>query len=121
MKEFYKAERARHQELIKGGFFGMDKGNGFFKGKKYPFIMKDGLNNLYEHIRKVVIQYFKDNGICWWAGSKSTGHVLSSQIACLILAFPLDNLTAIIPMNYHSEESHRYSLLLYPPHCGISV
>ena len=83
MKEFYKAERARQQELIKDGFFGKDKGNGYFKGKQYPFILKHGKNNLYEPIRKDVNQYFKDNGISWWAGSKPTGHVLSSQIACL--------------------------------------
>ena len=54
MKEFYKVERARHQELIKDGFFGKDNGNGFFKGKQYPFILKDGLNNLYEPIRNLL-------------------------------------------------------------------
>lgn len=83
MKDFYKAERTRHQELIKDGFFGKDKGNGYFNVKQYPFILKDGKNNLYEPIHKDVIQYFKDNDISWWAGSKPTGHVLSSQIACL--------------------------------------
>lgn len=83
MKKFYNAERKRHLELIAKCFFDQDKGNGFFKGKQYPFILKHPENNLYEPIREDAIKYFKENGISWWGGTKPTGHVLSSQIACL--------------------------------------
>lgn len=83
MKEFYKAERMRHQDLIKDGFFGKDKGSGYFKGKQYPFVLKDGCNNLYESIRKEALKYFEVHDISWWGGKYPTGHVLSSQIACL--------------------------------------
>ena len=83
MKKFYNTERKRHLELIAKCFFGQDKGNGFFKGKQYPFILKHPENNLYEPIREDAIKYFKENGISWWGGTKPTGHVLSSQIACL--------------------------------------
>ncbi len=83
MKKFYNAERKRHLELIAKCFFVHDKGNGFFKSKQYPFILKHPENNLYEPIRKDAIKYFKENGISWWGGTKPTGHVLSSQITCL--------------------------------------
>lgn len=83
MRKFYNAERQRHLELIAKSFFGKDKGNGFFKGKQYPFVLRNGGNNLYEPILEDAIQYFKENNISWWGGTTPTGHVLSSQIACL--------------------------------------
>ncbi len=83
MRKFYNAERKRHLDLISNSFFGKDKGYGFFKKKQYPFVLRNGENNLYEPIRNDVLQYFKDNKISWWIGMKPTGHVLSSQIACL--------------------------------------
>ena len=46
MRTFYNAERQRHLELIDKSFFGKDKGNGFFKGKQYPFVLRNGGNNL---------------------------------------------------------------------------
>jgi len=45
--------------------------------------LTDGNYNLYEPIREGAIQYFKDNNIGWWGGSKPSGHILSSQIACV--------------------------------------
>ena len=63
--------------------FSGDKGNGYFMGKPRHFVLKDGMNNLYEPIRNDVIRYFKDNKISWWGGDKPSGHTLSSQIACL--------------------------------------
>lgn len=69
-----------HPEL-----FDYDKGNGYFRNKKYPFVLSKGINNLFKPIRErdKVLKYFKDNGISWWGGYKPTGHMLSSQMACL--------------------------------------
>jgi hypothetical protein len=41
--------------------------------------------NLWEGIREDAKQYFKQNSIPWWKGSSDdpTGHLLSSQVACL--------------------------------------
>ncbi len=83
MRDFYYSERHRHVALIEKSFFGQDRGNGFFKGERYGFVLCDGLNNLYEPIRRDALRYFEDNGVSWWGGKKPTGHVLSSQIACL--------------------------------------
>ena len=71
---------ASHPEL-----FDYDKGNGYFRNKKYPFVLAKGINNLFEPIRDKdkVLQYFKVNGISWWGGYKPSGHMLSSQMACL--------------------------------------
>ena len=74
----------RQEDLINNSdIFSEDKGNGYFMGKPRHFVLKDGMNNLYEPIRNDVIRYFKDNKISWWGGDKPSGHTLSSQIACL--------------------------------------
>lgn len=60
-----------------------------FLSSTKPFVLKNGGNNLYEPIRKDAIQYFKENDISWWGGMEPTGHVLSSQIACINHLFPI--------------------------------
>ena len=60
-------------------------------GKARSFVLKDGMNNLYEPIRYGVLRYFKDNKITWWGGNKPSGHTLSSQIACLNHLFAIMN------------------------------
>jgi len=86
-RKFYDSEKVRQVSLINEGFFGVDeKGNGKFKGKTYPFILQQRNNvftNLYEPIREQALAYFDENKIDWWAGKQPTGHVLSSQIACV--------------------------------------
>ena len=47
------------------------------------FVLLNGEKNIFKPIRKEVIEYFSKNKISWWGGSKPTGHVLSSQIACV--------------------------------------
>jgi hypothetical protein len=62
-----------------------------YSGKKYPQmdILLDGNNNLFKSIRKEVLDYFSKNKIPFWkvggevGALKPTGHVLSSQIACI--------------------------------------
>ena len=74
----------RQEDLINNSdIFNGDKGNGYFMGKPRHFVLKDGMNNLYEPIRNNVLRYFKDNDISWWGGDNPSGHTLSSQIACL--------------------------------------
>lgn len=91
-RAFYNSEKIRQTALIKEEFFGAEeKGNGYFKGKSYPFILaqKDSYTNLYEPIRSEALSYFNENNIDWWAGKKPTGHLLSSQIACINHLLPL--------------------------------
>ena len=84
MSRYKKSQYTRQEDLVNNSdIFNGDKGNGYFMGKPRHFVLKDGMNNLYEPIRNDVIRYFKDNKISWWGGDKPSGHTLSSQIACL--------------------------------------
>lgn len=62
-----------------------DPGNGMFLGKKREFVLKDSNLNLWEEIRANALQYFDRNKITWWMGNTNcpTGHLLSSQVACV--------------------------------------
>ena len=62
-----------------------------FRGKERPFVLMDGMNNLYAPIRNEVVKYFRDNKISWWGGYRPTGHTLSSQVACLNHLFAIRN------------------------------
>ena len=84
MSSYKNSQYVRQENLINNSdIFNGDKGNGSFMGKARPFVLKDGMNNLYEPIRNDVLKYFKDNGISWWGTDKPSGHTLSSQIACI--------------------------------------
>ncbi len=54
-------------------------------GRERGFVLADSERekNLYDPIRDKAIAYFNDNNVSWWGGNKPTGHILSSQIACL--------------------------------------
>lgn len=92
MSRYKKSQYARQEDLINNSdIFNGDKGNGYFMGKARNFVLKDGMNNLYEPIRNDVLRYFKDNEISWWGGDKPSGHTLSSQIACLNHLFAIMN------------------------------
>jgi hypothetical protein len=66
-----------------------DPGNGLYRGKEREFVLSDPSINLWEGIRLDAIEYFKKNKIAWWNGNEPTGHLLSSQIACLNHLYPL--------------------------------
>lgn len=92
MKNFKDNECKRQQSLIETcDLFDGTIGGGRFIGKERPFVLKDTIKNLFEPIRKEALKYFKDNDISWWGGDKPSGHVLSSQIACLNHLFLLRN------------------------------
>ena len=101
MSRYKDSQYLRQEELIKTSpnIFSGDKGNGFFMGKPRPFVLRNGVNNIYEPIRDKVIGYFKDNGISWWGGSQPSGHTLSSQIACLNHLFSIrDDKESVLAM-----------------------
>jgi len=62
-----------------------DSGNGLFFGKERDFVLSNPILNLWDGIRYDAINYFEENKIVWWQGkaNEPTGHLLSSQIACI--------------------------------------
>ncbi|MBO7495628.1 MAG: hypothetical protein J6T98_03665 [Salinivirgaceae bacterium] len=80
----------KQQRLIETtNLFDGAEANMEFRGEEREFVLKDGKFNIYKPIREKVIKYFEDNGIQWWGGKKPSGHVLSSQIACINHLFPI--------------------------------
>lgn len=64
--------------------FNNDSFSGLYRKLPRTFILSDWANNFYKEIpQKDLISYFEVNKISWWGGIKPTGHILSSQIACL--------------------------------------
>jgi hypothetical protein len=81
-----------------------DPGYGEYDGKKYPFVLSKSELNLWDAIRDDSIKYFKENDIQWHKGKDGlpTGHLLSSQIACINHLFYLrdkQNLVSLILSN----------------------
>lgn len=67
-----------------------DPGNGLFFGKEREFVLSEPELNLWEGIRQDAKDYFLKNGVAWWSGNgEPSGHLLSSQIACLNHMYPL--------------------------------
>lgn len=61
-----------------------DPGGGQFKSLERTFILKDPALNIWAGVREDAIDYFRRNGIPFWdSGNEPTGHLLSSQIACV--------------------------------------
>ena len=83
--KFQATQRAKAVNLINSGnevFYGAKAGK-MFMTKVRDFVLTDADKNLYQPICSGVINYFKNNKISWWGGYYPTGHVLSSQIACV--------------------------------------
>jgi len=80
----YKEEqRLRGVRLVEKQFFYGAEGGGLFFRKSREFVLQDRKTNLYKDITNDAIRYFYLNGIAWWGGRYVTGHILSSQVACL--------------------------------------
>ena len=62
-----------------------DPGGGVFKKAPREFVLQEPVLNLWSEIREDVSDYFGRNQIVWWGdgGNYPSGHLLSSQIACL--------------------------------------
>jgi hypothetical protein len=90
--DYQEAEREKSIELIKtSSLFEHEKAGQLFMRAERDFVLMNGLKNLFSSVRQEIIEYFSKNAIAWWGGSKPTGHVLSSQIACLNHLFPIRN------------------------------
>ena len=84
MHNYKEHQKEKQIALIReSDIFNGDEANGMFMGKKRNFVLQDGMNNLYPSIKDDCVKYFKENMISWWSGNSPSGHVLSSQIACL--------------------------------------
>ena len=86
-------ERTKAENLIKSSdpiFYGGKAGK-YFMTKNRDFVLQENLKNLYSPICADTVDYFKNNSISWWGGSIPTGHVLSSQIACVNHLFQIRN------------------------------
>lgn len=89
--KYQEAQRTHQKNLIENSnIFDGAKAGAIYKQQPRDFVLLDGRNNLFSEIRQSVIEYFKTNNITWWGG-RISGHVLSSQIACLNHLFPLRN------------------------------
>ncbi len=62
-----------------------DPGGGVYDKLEREFVLKDSVLNLWDGIREDAVNYFTRNQIVWWGdvGNQASGHLLSSQIACL--------------------------------------
>ena len=62
-----------------------DPGFGLFFGKAREFVLSEAAGNLWAGFREDALDYFVRNGIPWWKGGENepTGHMLSSQVACV--------------------------------------
>jgi hypothetical protein len=83
--KYQENERAKAVHLIKSEnnvFYGAQAGK-IFRKKERDFVLLDNVKNIFAPIRNKVLEYFDKNAILWWGGSYPTGHVLSSQIACI--------------------------------------
>lgn len=91
--KYQENQRAKAISLIQSGnkVFDGAVGGKIYRTKNRDFILVDSLKNLYSPIRVDALRYFKSNGISWWGGFEPTGHVLSSQIACLNHLFLIRN------------------------------
>ena len=81
----YREQQRQKVTSIREAFF-KDPGNGMFYGKEREFALSDPIINLWEGIRYDAVDYFRRNNIGWWQSSGDdlpTGHLLSSQIACV--------------------------------------
>lgn len=61
-----------------------DPGGGVFKKSEREFVLKEPALNIWAGVRDDAIFYFNHYGIPFWdSGKVPTGHLLSSQIACI--------------------------------------
>lgn len=82
--KYQEQERQRQIKLLtETSIFNNDLGGGYFRGCNREFMLMNGVNNFYQPIATNAQNFFAANNISWWQGSKPTGHILSSQMACL--------------------------------------
>ena len=106
---YKKDQYVKHLRLLdRKVFFEGAEGGGLWHGENgtvpLPFILRkeDADKNLYPGIRDEAINYFKKYDIDWWGDAESdgkhvSGHLMSSQLACINHLFPIRrNDTAVL-------------------------
>ena len=102
MEPGYKKDQyVKHLRLLdRKVFFEGAEGGGLWHGENglapLPFILRkeDSEKNLYTGIRNEAIDYFQKYQIDWWGDAESdgkhvSGHLMSSQVACINHLFPI--------------------------------
>lgn len=78
-KEKQRAKATEMRDLVY-----KDPGGGEFKKLNREFVLKDPALNIWIGVSDDAIHYFRSNNIPFWdSGKEPTGHLLSSQIACI--------------------------------------
>ena len=97
ISKYQENERKKAIKLISESeiFYG-GKGGKYFMRSPRDFVLLDWKNNFHKSVlEQGILDYFDKkagNNISWWGGGEEpTGHVLSSQIACLNHLFPIRN------------------------------
>lgn len=79
----YREEQRERAVNLRDELF-RDPGDGVYKSAKREFALSKPDLNLWTGIREDALEYYKQNRITWWDSSdEPTGHLLSSQIACI--------------------------------------
>lgn len=71
-------------------FYGGVGGKLFMRSNR-DFVLTDFNKNFFKEIVGEAIEYFSKNKVAWWGGKNPTGHVLSSQIACINHLYAIRN------------------------------
>jgi hypothetical protein len=97
-----------------------DTGNGLFKQTHYPFVLQNNLLNLWSGIRYDAINYFKENKIPWWENENEspTGHLLSSQLACVNHLYYLRQRKELATVILHSVDNRIQEAVAIDSKCG---
>lgn len=91
--KYQETQREKAVKLLKEKspiFYG-GKGGQMFMRSERDFVLTENEKNIFDPIKNNVIEYFNKNNVAWWGGKKPTGHLLSSQIACVNHLFAIRN------------------------------
>ena len=81
----YRENERKKVIMIRDTLF-RDPGAGLFSKRERDFVLQNQTLNLWAGARDDAIRYFEENHVSWWMGnnkSEPTGHLLSSQVACI--------------------------------------
>ncbi len=77
-------EQQRRKAIFNRSVLFLDPGQGLYRNKPREFVLSDPRLNLWEETRSAALEYFRNNEIIWWPGATHpSGHLLSSQVACI--------------------------------------
>lgn len=99
MSLYLEAQRSHAVQLtqLPGDPFNLGPANARFMGADREFVLQQSERNLYPTVRGSAQAYFAQNRIGWWGGQRITGHLLSSQVACVnhLFAWRQDSAAAL--------------------------